>query len=310
MTKNYLIGSAVTAAILFSPLSQAMEFKFSGQINSAVVFGGDVDDATIVDNNTSGSRFRIKGSQAIGEGYKVGFRYEFQDQDNVSSTLEDRADTDVRYSDVWFSGGFGKVGLGKGDGAANTTYEAYGLINYLGGANAELLFRGATGVGYRQKDGISRQNRIRYDSPKFNGLSFAASLDNGDTKEFGAFYDGKVLGGKLRARAGFVDRDENDRTSYSVAYKHATGLSLAYSYGEDDVDAGDNDVNWIMAGYDIGKVTLSYGTGEESGNDEMQVASINYKPIKGWEIYFNAMQFENADGKKGDAMALGTRLKF
>ena len=152
--KKLLIASAVAAVAVAPATSFAFKAKLSGQVNSAVLFGGDVDDPTVVDNNTSGSRFRFKGSQEIGGGLTAGFRYEFQDQDNVSSStadadedgvrdvLEGTADsvnTDVRYSDVWIKGSFGKIGIGKGDGAANGSNESYGLLNFFGASEALSL---------------------------------------------------------------------------------------------------------------------------------------------------------------------------
>lgn len=310
MKQTILITGVVAGILLVPAQSMAMDFKFSGQVNSALVFGGDVKDPIIVDNNTSGTRLRIKGTQNINDDIKAGFRYELQAQDNSSDDLTDKVIREVRYSDVWFAGSFGKIGLGKGDGAANNTFEAYSLINFLGGGLSELLFRGSTAVGYRTKDGISRQNRVRYDSPNFNGLNFALSLDNADTNEVAVRYKGKVADGKLDARLGLVSRTE-DRTSYSVAYKHSSGVSASYSFGEDNKAAGDDDTNWIMLGYDVAKnITLAYGLGEESGGDEMNMASVDWKPIKGIEIYFNMMDFENANGVSGDAMALGSRIKF
>ena len=306
---KHTIGCALFCAALAPMQLSAAEFKISGQVNSAVVFGGEVQDPTIVDNNTQGSRFRFQGSTDINADYKAGFRYEMQVQDNNSTTLGDGL-TEIRYSDVWFSGNFGKLGIGKGDGAANNTFEAYSLINFMAGGLGELLFRGSTNLGYRTKDGIGRQNRVRYDSPNFNGFSVAVSLDNDDTNEYALRYKQKLASGKLDARLGVADRVVS-RTSYSVAYKHNSGVSASYSFGEDDVATGEDDVDWIMLGYDVvDNVTLSFGTGEENGGDEMQILAVLWAPTKGVEMYFHSMDYTNADNSSGDAMALGSRFKF
>lgn len=297
--------------------SHAFDWKISGQVNQAVLFGGDVDDTTVVDNNSSGSRFRIKGSKDIAPGLKAGFRYELQDQDNNSSSLADRENTDVRYSDIWLNGSFGKLSLGKGDGAADGTFEAYGLIHYLGGSEAVGLFQGATSVAYRNVDGAGRVNRLRYDSPKLGGLKLAISLDNGDQNEVAAFYQTKLAGGTFRARLGAVSKDNADRSSGSVAYKHSSGISASYSAGERDFDDGTTrETDWKMIGYTFGKTTVAYGAGESGQNafgitdDKMNVLSLSYKPAKGMEIYLMRMDFENQDGTEGDAFALGSRVKF
>ncbi len=306
--KKALLALAVAGAAV----SAQADTSISGQVNSAVIFGGSVNDETTVDNNTTGTRFRIKSSKQAGD-LKYGTRLEFQDQDNVSSNLQDRADTDVRYSDVWVSGSFGKVGIGKGDGAANGTFEAFGLLNFLGGSESHLLWQGATALAYRDIDGVSPQNRVRYDSPKFGGgFHFAATLDNGDQNEYAVRYKGKVAGGKLDARYGLVDNNAGDITSYTAAYKHNSGFGIAFSDGEND--AANTEADWVQVAYTFGKFTVSYGTGDSgtmgAADNQFDTASLLYKPVKGVEVYLNFLDFENADGVTGDATALGSRFKF
>lgn len=323
--KKALLALAVAGAAV----SAQADTTISGQVNSAVVFGGDVDNAETVDNNTTGTRFRIKSSKKDGD-VTYGTRLEYQFQDNQSSdpdvrggpTRENNADTvradgnaEVRYSDVWVSGSFGKIGVGKGDGAANGTFEATGLLNFLGSGESYLLWAGATGLGYSTIDGDSRQNRVRYDSPKFgNGLRFAFSLDNDDQNEYAVTYKAKVAGGKVDARYGLVDNTAGDITSYSAAYKHSSGLGIGFSDGENEVT--DTESDWVQVSYDFGKFVVSYGTGESgtdgaSAQNEFDTASIVYKPVKGVEVYLNFLDFENADGvTQGDATAIGSRFKF
>ncbi len=323
---KFMLGTGVAcASLLVSLPSHSFDFNLSGQVNSAAVFGGDVEDLEVVDNNTSGSRFRIRGKQDFGGNYNTGFRLEFQDQDNVSNTLEDRTDTEVRVSDVFVGGPFGKIGVGKGDGATDSTFEAYGLLNYLGGAESWLLFAGVLDLNYRSIDGIGRQNRIRYDTPNFGGFRAALSANSGDTNEVSFFYKGDVAGGTLDARAGFVDRDSGDVTSSSIAYKHGIGFGLSYSFSEDDNPLAERETDWLMASYTIGITTVSIGTGDFdqstitndegvttalTGTDEMSILGINIKPTPGLEIYANYVDFENRDGVDGDAFALGARIRF
>ena len=316
--KKALLALAVAGAAV----SAQADTSVSGQVNSAVLFGGDVNDATTVDNNTTGTRFRIKSSKDVGA-ITYGARLEYQFQDNKSSDLNDSLATDsseVRYSDVWISGKLGKLGLGKGDGAANGTFEASGLLNFLGSSESHLLWEGATALAYRDIDGISRQNRVRYDSPKLGGgFHIALSLDNGDAQEFAVKYKGKVAGGKLDARFGMVSRDagaaSDDVESYSIAYKHNSGFGLSYSDAEDDNAAGLTlEANWIQVAYDFGDFIISYGTGESGAvsavEDEFDTVSLVYKPVKGVEVYLNFADFENATGVSGDATAIGSRFKF
>lgn len=316
--KKALLALAVAGAAV----SAQADTTVSGQVNSAVLFGGDVDNATTVDNNTTGTRFRIKSSKDVGA-VTYGARLEYQFQDNKSSDLSDSLATDsseVRYSDVWISGKLGKLGIGKGDGAANGTFEASGLLNFLGSSESHLLWQGATAIAYRDIDGISRQNRVRYDSPAFaGGLRFAYSISNGDANELAVKYKGKVAGGVLDARYGTVYRDvagaSDDVESYSIAYKHNSGFGLSFSDAEDDNGTGTTlEANWIQAAYDFGDFIISYGTGESgavsAAEDEFDTVSLVYKPVKGVEVYLNFADFENGNGVSGDATAIGSRFKF
>ena len=52
--------SALGLATAGQATAQVAEVELSGQLNAAVVFGGDVDDPEIVDNTASGSRIRLK----------------------------------------------------------------------------------------------------------------------------------------------------------------------------------------------------------------------------------------------------------
>lgn len=309
--KKTLIASAI-AAVAVAPMAHA-EVKISGQVHQAVILSSDLDDINIVDNNHSGSRFRFVASKEVGS-LKIGTRYELQAVDNNSTTGEDALIQEVRVSDVYVSGAFGKLGIGKGAGAADGTFESHGLLgHYLAQDLTWLAVNSSLNEGnkiaYRSVDGLSRQNRIRYDSPNFGGFKFKFSLDNGGKTEVAGAYNGKIGGGKLRVRAGVTsaDDDAQSRTSYSAAYKTGFGLGVAASYGENDTGF---DSNWLNLTYQIGKVTLSYGTGDDSNDNEMNVIGAIYNPVKGVNVYLNTVSATNADGAEPDATYLGFRAQF
>lgn len=308
-----LIAIAV-ATIAIAPYAHA-EVKISGQVNQAAILDSDLDDVEVVDNNTSGSRFRFVADKSF-NGLKAGLRYELQFQDNSSSgradSLSDADGGEVRISDVWLAGNFGKIAIGKGDGAAEHSFESYGILgHYLAQDLAWLTVNSALDnpIQFRGLDGVGRQNRVRYDSPNFSGFSFAASLDNGDITEISGQYKGKVNGGNLLTRLGITDADEDalSRTTGSIAYKTSFGLGVGYSYGENDADF---DTNWLNLTYQIGKTVLSFGTGDDSNDNEQTVIGVNYKPTTGVEIYLNTVDAENADGTEPQATYLGSRIKF
>lgn len=305
--KTKLLVAALAATAIAAPAAHA-KVKVSGQVNQAAILSSDLDDIEVVDNNNFGSLFRFTGAKKFGD-LKAGFRYELQAQDNSSSGLEDKGISEVRVSDVYLAGSFGKIAIGKGSGAADGSFESFGLLgHYLGGDLARLTVGSAltSGVDHNTYDGTSRENRIRYDSPNFSGFKFAISVDNGGKEELAAHYNGKVAGGKLRVRVGNVS--EEDITSWSVAYQTSFGLGLGYSDSENDSNGKDG--NWATVSYKFGKFVAQYAFGDDSDGDEFSVLGLNYKPTKGVEIYLNRADAENADGTEGDATYLGSRIKF
>lgn len=330
--KKTLLATALVAA---SATAMA-DVQLSGQVSQAALFGGDRESVEVVDNNTFGSLFRIKASTKKFGGWKAGTRYELQAQDNNSSTGSDGLIQEVRYSDIFVSGPIGKIAIGKGNGAANGTFESYGMQFYYGGAGSNLLVRqdpdpsdaDISGAQYRDIDGTSRENRIRYDSPKFAGFKVAASLDNvndEDNKyEYAATYDGKFGFGKIRARVGVVDGDNEETVSASAAIKFGFGLGVSYAIGtteDPDTNFSERDSDWFQLSYDFSKFTISLGAGTYTSDtaggdveDTMANLSFVYKPVKGAEIYLQSIGWTNNDGEvnetEGNVLALGGRIKF
>lgn len=336
MKAKYLV-----AALAVVPVTNALadtEVKLSGQVNVAALAGDGVDDLTVVDNNTTGSRFRIQAKTSFGGAYTAGLRYELQaqfaqsnqsDQIGLNSGGAGGTVREVRYADVYINSPVGKLSIGRGDGAANGTSESYGLLNFLGGAEAHLLFGGA-GANFSDIDGLSRQNRIRYDTPNFSGLKFAITLDEQDEQEVAASYDKKGGFGAVRARAGFTTGEGDQETiDFSVAYKLPFGVGLAYSTGSRDTTAGitDSENDWVQVSYDFSAFTVSAGFGTEDEfsagtgeivENDLTILSLVWKPTKGASVYLNYGDWDNGlatgqvEGENDDSslVALGGHFRF
>ena len=335
--KNKLVAAALTAV----PIAAAAEssITLSGQVSVAALEGSAVDDLTVVDNNTSGSRFRILASKGFGNGFSTGLRFELQAQFaqsndgteiGLNSGAADGTVREVRYADTFITGGFGKIAIGRGDGAANGSSESYGLLYFLGGAEAHLLFDGV-GNDFSDVDGLSRQNRIRYDTPEFSGLRAAVSLDEQNENEIGLLYDQEFSVGTVRARAGFTTGDGDQETfDASFAYKFPFGLGLAYSHGsfEDTTGRTLSENDWVQVTYDIGaQWTLSAGYGSENEfeadfdevvDNELIILGVVWKPVAGAQVYFNYGDWNNGiatgeveeDNDNSSAFALGALFSF
>jgi predicted porin len=208
-----VLAVAVSSALAAPMTAHAVKYKLSGQINRAAVYNddGQQTDVQFVDNISSGTRWRLTGSEDIGNGQKVGFNWEWQNSSNPSNggqPIKSAGGGDaqtMRKAEVWFSGGWGKVSLGQGDGAGNGTTEVdlsdtwnvtYTGRDSFGGATAwrtsnSVLVPGGGGTipglthgeTFNHWDAFSRYDRVRYDSPALGPVTLAVSAGQQDLYE-------------------------------------------------------------------------------------------------------------------------------
>ena len=231
---------------------------------------------------------------------KAGTRLEAQFQSNKSlnndgGTREATANAiDLRYQDLYLSGAFGKVSLGKGDGAGNGTTEVDLSGTYIiAAANATDLYGGflldsttkVSGV-YDIVDAYSRNNRLRYDSNNFNGFSFAVSYGQQEVTELALRYAGGTdikyqvegfVGSIGETTEGYDDGNESAGISGSVLLANGLNLTVSYSMSEpDDVSAAalaadgqeqERENMWVKLGYKTGKHAFSIDYGETEDTD-------------------------------------------
>ena len=88
MNKKLLV--LAIAGVMTTPMvAHAVKYKLSGQVNRAIVFQDDGVQSAVrhVDNTASGTRFRLKGSEEMGNGMKVGFNWEAQTQSSRATRI-------------------------------------------------------------------------------------------------------------------------------------------------------------------------------------------------------------------------------
>ena len=268
----FTLTMAITI-LLILPAAQALDFKVSGQVNRAVLWGdnGNEDDVKFVDNENSSTRFRFTGSNTFNENWKVGFKWENQMESNSSiDTSQDIGNnTDAggitfteRHMDIYVEHSkFGKLSLGQGDTASNGTSEVdlsgvsvigYSSISDLAGAfsfrdgdNNIILDAGgaSTFIGgvFTNFDGFSRRDRIRYDTPKFGPVYFSGSYMNGQSWDVAGRFAYEWEGvGKLAAAAHYTgaetQRDPYSQYSGSISFLHSSGISLTGALGSRDFE--------------------------------------------------------------------------
>jgi predicted porin len=337
---------ALTMAItilLILPSAQAVDFKISGQINRAILWGdnGNDNDTKFVDNDNSSTRFRFTGSNTFDENWKAGIVWENQMESNSSSDTDIDIGENGDTADVTFTERkmefyvdhtkFGKLLLGQGDTASNGTSEVdlsgTSVVNYssiedmAGGFN----FRDdddnvitSIGSAFSNFDGFSRRDRIRYDTPKFGPVYFSTSYMNGQSWDlagrFAYEWDGV---GKLAAAAHYTgadtQRDPFDQYSGSISFLHSSGLNLTASGGaRNDVSGRDEDPYNLYGklGYKFGKWALSadYTYSEHVGADNDEATSVGVAAV--WNIwesveFYGSYRWHDLD-RDADERAAGT----
>ena len=255
---------AITAAVLlaFSP-ANAVDFAISGQINRAAMYADDGNTAKwfFVDNDNSSTRFRFTGSNDVDHDLSVGIVWEVEMQSNASNKMDmdlqgDEGDINFneRKMEFYVGSPWGKGTLGQGDMAANSTSEvdlsgttvaAYSSVGDVGGGFE--FQKSGTGIGITvgdsrsNFDGLSRKDRVRYDTPKFAGFYASASTGNSSIWDTALRYAGDFGWAKFAAAAGWSDygtsSDTNDNifsSSASMLFDFGLNLTASYAYRKQD----------------------------------------------------------------------------
>jgi len=302
--KRKSLPVAIAAAMLVPTPAHAVKYKLSGQVSRAVAYydDGQQSDVRHVDNQVSGTRFRLQGSEDLGSGMKAGFYWELQTSSSPSSGAFPSQDSDgaqntnnLRQANVWFSGNWGKLTIGQQDGAGNATTEVdLSAMDLSGVYSARTSFTG--GVAWRTSSGgtiaggltagqtssnfdaFSRYDGVRYDSPALGPVVLSGSVGNDDKWDVAARLDTPLAGGQL---AGAVFYGENGQTttpaggvdsryggSLSYLFSQGTNITVAYAESEPVATAAPDQSNWyVKVGHKWGPhaVGVAYGETDDLG---------------------------------------------
>jgi predicted porin len=361
MRQRHKIGAGKSYVALFDTPqtnrgTHALTLGISGQINKTIGYIDNGDDSAVgfFDNSISGSRFRFTGEEDIGGGLKVGGVWEWQWQNSPTSSAnfntygkfdETTATLQDRKTELYFAGKWGKVSLGKGDGAANGSAEVdlsgTTTIDYSGG-NQDLLGSmtyGGTPAGvtvgstYSEFDGESRNDRLRYDTPKLaKVLTISGSVANANEKEIAVWYAQKFGGAQVAAALGYTDNQDTGttdrtRTALSASGRLKNGLNFTVSYSTQDnktpTPSQTSTNSYFKIGWTKGKNAVSLSYGQQSGDplnsslssnaEPSTIAlSYNYTPARDVEVYAGLRQ-SSADTSGLDDVSglwIGSRIKW
>ena len=352
-------ATAPAPAKTVSSGNEDIALEVSGQVNRAALFVDDGDRSKFfhVDNDNSSTRIRFVGKGRLNEDFSVGALVEVQFESNSSADIDIDQDDEVsannfteRHLTVYLdSKRFGRLWLGQGDTASNGTSEvdlsgtsvvAYsGIADLAGGIsfkNAATQAKLVTiGGAFSQFDGLSRRDRVRYDTPTIAGFKGSTSFIQEDAWDVALRYSAEyeAIGTKVTAAIAYAhgaQRFDLNQVNGSVSALHSSGLSLTFAAGEQDLDArvaGDNPVTYYIKGgyqfkpFSIGKTYLSadYGTtddlaavGDEFGT--WGVFGVQKIDKIATELYFGYRNHElDRPGISVDdinVVAAGVRVKF
>jgi uncharacterized coiled-coil protein SlyX len=267
-----------------------IKLSLSGQVNRAVniIDDGKNTDGYFVDNDASNSRVRFIGTARATDDLTVGSRIEVAFAPNESSQVNQNTEDsgnliDVRWAEVSLaSKRFGKLSLGKGDTASNNSAEVdlskTDVVDYAGIADiaAGMLFRQSNGDSlttvkvsdaFKDLDGLSRKDRLRYDTPTFYGFSLAGSVVSDQRWDGSLWWGGQGLGFKAAGAAAIANPNlDNANYQYDGSFSllhEATGLNLTLSAGMLDYDgrnAGTNlwgKLGWLTRFFSVGQTAFA-----------------------------------------------------
>ena len=176
-------GSAMAADVtLYGALDTGFEYFHHKTTNFD---GTSVKDDTF-DMQTgwdTGNRWGLKGSEDLGNGYKVGFKLEsgFNGDDG---TMGQGSRLFGREAGLTLSGPFGSVAFGRFGGIASScgTYDMLGYVESFDGGDGDVW-------GFAASDRYD--NMVVYQTPRFAGLQLTAQYSfKTDSKDDASFKDG------------------------------------------------------------------------------------------------------------------------
>lgn len=269
---------------------QRINLTISGWVNPMVnvVDDGKHTKAYMVDNDNAESRVHFAGTAQVTDDLLLGSTIEVSIAPNraghVSQTDENPGDVfEQRIVEATLeSNRFGKLSFGRGFTASyhtagsdlsKTLMITYNNVSDLAGG---MLFRqksddSLTDLDIQHAfisfDGLGRQSRVRYDTPKFNGFMFSSSFLTDQRYDTALRWSGQGYGFKTEAR-GSVSSPKIDDVNLlyagSFAFLHEkSGLNFTFASGlldqkhEGDTKNHYGKVGWITDFFPVGDTVFA-----------------------------------------------------
>jgi predicted porin len=299
---------------------ERVKLSISGFVSRAVnvVDDGKDTEAYFVDNDNSESRVNFVGTAKIDDDLTLGSRIELTIAPNKAGSVDqNNQETGDVFEQRWTevsldSKRFGKVSLGKGftasygiassDLSGTTVIATSTIVDLAGG----MLFRQKSddsltdlrvNFAYSDFNGLSRKNRLRYDTPKFYGAHLAVSAISDSRYDAGLYWGAKGYGFKAAGAAGVANPKESDSDlqyagSASVLHEN-TGLNLSLSAGMKERDSQSDPTNffvkagWLAKLFPFGTTAFSvdYTRGDNIPTENDDGYSVGAAVVQQFEKY-------------------------
>ncbi len=223
---------------------------------------------TLDAGNINGSRFGLRGSEALGNGLKAIFTVET----GIANDASGATSLGNRQTFVGLDGGFGTLTAGR----HYTAYDsARGAIDPTGHSAYSAVSAGGTAWGQGRSYQFRTNNSLRFDTANYSGFSAAATYSFGEDKTATASASNvtslhaKYIAGPIVALAA-IQTEKNSGSNYG-----ATGQTIATG----NPAAGFKNTHTLIAGsynFGVAKVTLGFNTSKDNvvaskADKEMQV---------------------------------------
>jgi FtsZ-binding cell division protein ZapB len=334
---------------------ERVKLSISGQVNRAVnmVDDGKDTEAYFVDNDNSESRVRFDGTAKATEDLTFGSTIELTIAPNKSGGVsqvdkETNNVFDERIVEATLdSKRFGKLSLGKGHtasyGSASQDLSRTDVISYaeISDTAGGMLFRqknddALTNVrildAFQAFNGLSRKNRLRYDTPSFYGFRLAGSAISDERYDAALYWGGQGYGFKAAGAAAIADPNQDNADfqydgSFSLLHED-TGLNLTLSTGILDRDNQDDAQNyygklgWLTRFFSVGQTAfgVDYTRSLNLPTEDYDGYSVGAAAVQQFEEYgteiYCLYRLHSLDRDVGPDVhdisvgSIGTRVKF
>lgn len=245
-----------------------VSLTLGGHISRGVLYASNGNESRTmhVDNDNNATRLRVEGIAKITPELKAIATFESGINSNSSSNLDIGNSNATNSTNNVFVGRrievafdhtqMGKLWIGRGQTASDDTAECDNSGTYVitTGASGEFFAGGLTfrdsannqvrsiSQVYTGMDGLSRQDRIRYDTPKFFGFSAGFSHMNQDSHDaalkYSALLDGTKVDAAVAYAKPFVTQPHKQQYNGSISILFQNGFNISLSGGIRKIKGG------------------------------------------------------------------------